>query len=79
MKAAFCVFAGLIAGAAVNYLIGMVWFAAATGGSMKEAFVLCVLPFLPTAVVKIILAWWLGPLLRSVLIRAHVIRISDGA
>ncbi len=72
------VYAGLVSGAVINYIVGMVWFAVATKGSLKEAFLLCVVPFLPTALIKIIVAGTLGVLLRSVLVRAHVLELSQG-
>ena len=73
------IYIGLISGAVINYIVGMVWFAVATKGSLREAFALCVLPFLPTALVKIIIAGMLGVLLRSVLVRAHVLELPQGA
>ena len=69
----------LVIGSIVNYLVGMIWFSVVTGSSMKEAFLLCVAPFLVTGIIKIILAAWIGPLLRSVLIRAHVLEAADAA
>ncbi|MBQ4361450.1 MAG: biotin transporter BioY [Lachnospiraceae bacterium] len=63
----------LILGAVANYIVGMIWFSVVTGGSLTEAFALCVAPFIPTSIIKIILVSWIGPLLRSVLIRAHVL------
>lgn len=63
----------LVLGAVINYLAGMAWFSVVTGSSMKEAFVLCVAPFLPTSALKILAAAWLGPVLRATLIRAHVL------
>ncbi len=71
--AAAVIIAGLVIGAVINYLAGMGWFSKFTGSSMKEAFVLCVLPFLPTTVVKIAAAAWIGPALRKTLRRAGVL------
>ena len=72
------IYIGLISGAVVNYIVGMIWFTVVTKGSLKEAFVLCVLPVLPTALIKIIIAGVLGVLLRSLLIRAHVLELPQG-
>ena len=67
----------LLIGAVVNYIAGMLWFCRIAGTGMREAFFLSVLPFIPTSVIKIVLAGWLGPLLRTVLRRAHVLEASD--
>ena len=67
----------LLIGTLINYLAGMFWFCRIAGTRVREAFVLSVLPFIPTSIIKIILAGWLGPLLRSVLRRAHVLEAAD--
>ena len=67
----------LLIGAVVNYIAGMLWFGRIAGTGMREAFVLSVLPFIPTSIIKIVLAGWMGPLLRTVLRRAHVLETSD--
>lgn len=51
---------GLAAGAAANYLCGTVMFAAIAGTGLYAAFAACVLPFIPTAVIKIVLSGILG-------------------
>lgn len=55
---------GLAAGAAFNYICGMLWFCVAAGADLKTAFTACVLPFIPTAVIKIVLAAVLGSQIR---------------
>ncbi|MCR4672563.1 MAG: biotin transporter BioY [Lachnospiraceae bacterium] len=50
------VWIGLIAGAVINYAVGVLWFMLITKGSFLTAFYACVLPFIPTSVIKIILA-----------------------
>lgn len=57
--------AGLLAGTAANYILGMVMFAAVTGKSCAVAFSACVVPFIPTAIIKMILAGFLGAKLRK--------------
>ena len=64
---------GLIAGALINYVVGMLWFSVAADTPIGRSFVLVVLPFLPTTVVKIALDAWIGPRLRSALERARVL------
>ncbi|WRS27260.1 biotin transporter BioY [Oscillospiraceae bacterium MB08-C2-2] len=51
---------GLVLGAVVNYLCGMFMFSAVTGLGLAAAFAKAVLPFLPTAAIKILLSGWLG-------------------
>lgn len=51
---------GLISGAAINYICGMLMFSLVTSRSLTTAFVACVLPFIPTAIIKMILAGFLG-------------------
>ncbi|MGY3749573.1 biotin transporter BioY [Vagococcus acidifermentans] len=46
---------GLTAGATLNFLAGMLYFSFATSSTLPAAFAACVLPFLPTAVLKIVL------------------------
>ena len=60
-------YAGLTAGAAINYLCGMLMFIAITGSSLHTAFVGCVLPFIPTAVIKIVLSGLLGVQIKKAL------------
>ncbi len=64
---------GLIIGAVVNYAAGTVWFMISAGSPLSAALSACVLPFIPTAGIKIILAAWLGPVLRRALKKAGLI------
>ncbi len=66
-------YAGLIAGAVLNYIIGTCWFVVAAHSTFAAAFTACVLPFIPTAIIKIILAGIIGKKVRDLLIRAGVI------
>ena len=67
------VFAGLIIGAVINYIIGMCWFVFAANSNFGVAFTACVLPFIPTAILKILMAGFLGKKLRSTLVKARVL------
>ena len=58
---------GLVAGAAFNYICGMLWFGFATSADLKTAFAACVMPFIPTAIVKIALAAVFGRQVRRAL------------
>ena len=59
--------AGLVIGSAINYTCGMLMFSFVTSCSLRDAFVFCVLPFIPTAVIKIIIAGILGENIRRIL------------
>lgn len=50
----------LFLGAVVNYAVGMLVFCLITSNSMSVAFAACVLPFIPTSIIKIILVDILG-------------------
>ena len=52
--------AGLIAGNIVNYAIGVVCFMLSTGKGLDVAFTACVLPFIPTAIMKAVAAGAVG-------------------
>ncbi len=57
-KGAFVV--GLIAGTVVNYIVGIAMFCILTQSSVAVGFTACVLPFIPTAIIKAILAALIG-------------------
>ncbi|MDR3164268.1 MAG: biotin transporter BioY [Synergistaceae bacterium] len=57
--------AGLIAGNIVNYIIGMICFTLSTGKGLDVAFTACVLPFIPTAIVKAVAAGAVGLKIRA--------------
>lgn len=50
----------LIAGTVVNYIGGIAMFCILTGNSVAVGFTACVLPFIPTAILKAILAVLIG-------------------
>lgn len=68
----------LLLGAVVNYLVGTIWFAtvymgAVTAETMATGFTACVLPFIPTSIIKIILSGVLGLAIRKALIKANLL------
>lgn len=65
--------AGLALGSFINYVCGMLMFALVTSSSLNAAFAACVLPFIPTAIIKIILAGVLGSSLKSILSKAGLL------
>ena len=52
----FFIAVGLITGTVLNYICGVLMFSAVTLSSLQNAFIWCVLPFIITDTVKIILA-----------------------
>jgi len=63
----------LIIGAAANYAVGTVWFMVIADSSLYAALAACVIPFIPTAILKIILAGFFGTMLRGVLRKADLL------
>lgn len=59
----------IIIGTIVNYIIGVMMFCIITGGSVMSGIAACVLPFIPTAIIKAILASVLGLKLKARLVR----------
>lgn len=62
-KGAFIVF--LIVGTVVNYVIGVAMFCVLTKSSVVTGITACVLPFIPTAIIKAVLASYVGFLIRK--------------
>ncbi len=56
---------GLLIGAVINYIFGTIWFMIATGSDFIYSFTACVLPFIPTALIKIAIIAILGPELKK--------------
>lgn len=68
----------LLLGAVLNYAVGTVWFVVVAKSTFAVAFGACVAPFIPTAILKIILTAILGPVIKHVLVRANVILPNTG-
>lgn len=64
---------GMVIATAVCYAFGTVWFTVQQGVTFAEALAMCVFPFIPGDVIKIVAAMLLGPVLRSRLKKAGVI------
>ena len=58
---------GIITGIIVNYLCGMLFFCLVTSNDMKTAFLACVLPFIPSDVIKMSAAAVLGKSIKRAL------------
>lgn len=63
----------LVLGAVVNYAVGTVWFIVVAKSNLATALTACVVPFIPTAILKIILAGFFGTMLRGMLIKANLL------
>ena len=61
--------AGILIGAFFNYVIGVVWFSTITGNTAAAAMKMCVLPFVATDLIKLVLATAIGPVLANALHR----------
>lgn len=59
--------AALILGTALCYLCGTIWFVFLTGKGLAAALTMCVLPFIPLDIIKIIIAAPIGFRLRKAL------------
>ena len=60
---------GLVGGVAVNYFCGMVYFSFNMETDLYYAFTVCVLPFLVTDLIKLIMAAVLGKLIKTALVK----------
>ncbi len=69
---AAALWAGLILGAVINYAVGTAWFMFVAQSTLAAALAACVLPFVFTSVIKIILAGLLGPMLKQTLMKAGI-------
>lgn len=63
---------GMILATAVLYAFGTALFCAQTGSTLERALLVCVIPFIPFDLGKMILATALGPVLRLRLIQANI-------
>ncbi|MGY3766614.1 biotin transporter BioY [Vagococcus vulneris] len=54
------VYIGLILGTFINLTIGTLYFSWVTGSTLKVAFIACFAPFIFTAIIKIVLAGFIG-------------------
>lgn len=66
-------FLGLAAGTAVCYALGTAWFCFEMNAAVTSALALCVFPFIPADLLKIIIAMILGPKLRERLVQSKLL------
>ena len=70
---------GVLVGYAVNYAVGSLWFMAVAQANLVTALTACVIPFIPTSILKAVLVLILGPVLKHSLEKAHVLEIRRSA
>ena len=68
--------AGLVLGAAINYICGMMMGKFILACSFSDAFMLFVLPYIPTAVIKIILSGVLGAGVKKLLRKSGIVKVK---
>lgn len=68
---------GILIGNLLNYGIGVLWFMAMTGNSLTAALTACVIPFIPTTILKNVMILVLGPALRHTLYQAHLMGTAN--
>ena len=56
---------GMIVGTIVCYLFGTVWFCVVAGYTFQAARAVCVIPFIPADLVKMIIAMLIGPMIKK--------------
>ena len=56
---------GMLVGTAICYAFGTAWYCLQTGSALVPALGLCVFPFIPGDLVKMIAAMLLGPVIRE--------------
>ncbi len=66
-------FLGFVLGTALCYAFGTAWFCFQTKSALGPALAVCVYPFLPFDLLKIILAMLLGPSIRKQLVMAGLL------
>lgn len=63
---------GMIVATAVLYAFGTALFCAQTGSTLEHALMVCVFPFIPFDLGKMVIATGLGPILRDRLMKANI-------
>ncbi len=70
---------GIVIGNLLNYGIGTIWYMAMTHNTLAAALAGCVIPFIPTTILKNILVLILGPALKHTLYQARLIQTVNAA
>ena len=64
---------GLVAGVIVNYLCGVIYYSIVTSNDLAASFIACVLFFIPTDILKIVIAGLLGIKIRKLLFERNMV------
>ena len=67
-------FIGILTGTAVCYALGTLWYCVSMESGIGAALALCVIPFIPGDLVKIVLAITVGPMIRDRLEKAGLLK-----
>lgn len=54
------IFLGLVLGLTITYIIGTLMFSKITGNTIYQSILYCIIPFIPTDIIKLILAYVIG-------------------
>lgn len=65
--------AGMVVGIALDYALGTAWFVFQTGSTVAHALDVCVYPFIPFDLAKVVIAVTLGSVLRKALQKAKLL------
>ena len=66
-------FLGMVLATAVAYLFGTIWFVIQAKATVVYALTVCVFPFIPFDLVKIVIAIGLGKAVRTALLKNNLI------
>ena len=72
-KFGFIYLIALVLGTVMNYVVGLAMFCALTGGTVMAGLTACVIPYIPTAIIKAVLATVIGFQIRKRLIAAGLL------
>lgn len=64
---------GLVAGVVFNYLCGVIYFSVYTSNDLITSFVACVLVFIPTDIIKVLIAGLFGVKVRQLLLSKNMV------
>ena len=64
---------GIVAGVVINYMCGVIYFSIATSNDLITSFMACVLFFIPTDILKIVIAGLFGIKVRKLLFERNVV------
>lgn len=59
-------FLGMVVGTIISYVIGVIWFVILTKSELTTALTICVLPFIPGDIIKILMAIFIGKKLKYI-------------